>query len=94
VVAAVVAAVASPLRRRLRSRGHGIQRDPRKLRRREKINIINGVREITGQGLARSESHGRRARPKTIKESIEKKAAEDIKKKLEEAGAKVAVKPA
>jgi len=59
----------------------------------KKIGIIKVVREITGQGLAEAKATVEGA-PKNIKESVDKKVAEDIKKKLEEAGAKVAVKPA
>jgi large subunit ribosomal protein L7/L12 len=59
----------------------------------KKIGIIKVVRELTGQGLAEAKATVEGA-PKNIKEGIDKKTAEDIKKKLEEAGAKVAVKPA
>jgi len=59
----------------------------------KKIGIIKVVREITGQGLAEAKATDEGA-PKTIKENVDKKVAEDLKKKLEEAGAKVAVKPA
>ncbi len=59
----------------------------------KKIGIIKVVREITGQGLAEAKATVEGA-PKPIKESVDKKVAEDLKKKLEEAGAKVAVKPA
>lgn len=59
----------------------------------KKINVIKVVRELTGQGLAEAKATVEGA-PKPIKEGIDKKAAEDLKKKLEEAGAKVSVKPA
>jgi len=59
----------------------------------KKIGIIKVVREITGQGLAEAKATVEGA-PKTIKESVDKKTAEDLKKKIEEAGAKVSVKPA
>jgi large subunit ribosomal protein L7/L12 len=59
----------------------------------KKIGIIKVVRELTGQGLAEAKATVEGA-PKNIKEGVDKKTAEDIKKKLEEAGAKVAVKPA
>jgi large subunit ribosomal protein L7/L12 len=59
----------------------------------KKINVIKVVRELTGQGLAEAKATVEGA-PKTIKENVDKKTAEDLKKKLEEAGAKVAVKPA
>jgi len=59
----------------------------------KKINVIKIVRELTGQGLAEAKATVEGA-PKAIKEGIDKKAAEDLKKKLEEAGGKVSVKPA
>ena len=59
----------------------------------KKINVIKIVRELTGQGLAEAKATVEGA-PKAIKEGIDKKAAEDLKKKLEEAGGKVTVKPA
>lgn len=59
----------------------------------KKINVIKVVRELTGQGLAEAKATVEGA-PKNIKENVDKKTAEDLKKKLEEAGAKVAVKPA
>lgn len=59
----------------------------------KKIGIIKVVRELTGQGLAEAKATVEGA-PKNIKESVDKKVAEDTKKKLEEAGAKVSVKPA
>lgn len=59
----------------------------------KKIGIIKVVRELTGQGLAEAKATVEGA-PKNIKESVDKKVAEDVKKKLEEAGAKVTVKPA
>lgn len=58
----------------------------------KKINVIKVVRELTGQGLAEAKATVEGA-PKPIKEGIDKKAAEDLKKKLEDAGAKVSVKP-
>jgi large subunit ribosomal protein L7/L12 len=59
----------------------------------KKIGIIKVVREITGQGLAEAKATVEGA-PKPLKEGVDKKTAEDLKKKLEEAGAKVSVKPA
>jgi len=59
----------------------------------KKVGIIKVVRELTGQGLAEAKATVEGA-PKSIKENVDKKAAEDVKKKLEEAGAKVTVKPA
>jgi len=56
-----------------------------------KINVIKAVREITALGLKEAKDLVEGA-PKAIKESIGKEEAEDIKKKLEAAGAKVEVK--
>jgi large subunit ribosomal protein L7/L12 len=52
----------------------------------KKINVIKVVRELTGQGLGEAKATVEGA-PKAIKEGIDKKAAEELKKKLEEAGA-------
>lgn len=59
----------------------------------KKVGIIKVVRELTGQGLAEAKATVEGA-PKAIKENVDKKTAEEIKKKLEEAGAKVSIKPA
>src|SRR3954451_24419100 len=59
----------------------------------KKIGIIKVVRELTGQGLAEAKATVEGA-PKNIKENVDKKTAEDVKKKLEDAGGKVSVKPA
>ena len=56
-----------------------------------KINVIKVVREITGLGLKEAKDLVEAA-PKPIKEGVSKAEAEDFKKKLEEAGAKVALK--
>ena len=56
-----------------------------------KINVIKAVREITGQGLKDAKDLVDAA-PKVIKEKVAKAEAEEIKKKLEEAGAKVNLK--
>jgi large subunit ribosomal protein L7/L12 len=56
-----------------------------------KINVIKVVREITGLGLKDAKDLVDAA-PKTIKEKVSKADAEDIKKKLEDAGAKVEIK--
>ncbi len=56
-----------------------------------KINVIKAVREITALGLKEAKDLVEGA-PKAIKEGIGKEEAEDIKKKLEAAGAKVEVK--
>jgi large subunit ribosomal protein L7/L12 len=57
----------------------------------KKINVIKVVREITNLGLADAKNLVEGA-PKLIKEAVSKDEAEGIKKKLEEAGAKVTVK--
>jgi large subunit ribosomal protein L7/L12 len=56
-----------------------------------KINVIKVVREITGLGLKEAKDLVEGA-PKTLKEGVGKAEAEDFKKKLEEAGAKVELK--
>ncbi len=56
-----------------------------------KINVIKVVREITGLGLKEAKDLVEGA-PKTIKDGIAKADAEEIKKKLEDAGAKVELK--
>jgi large subunit ribosomal protein L7/L12 len=56
-----------------------------------KINVIKIVRELTGLGLKEAKDLVEGA-PKALKEGIGKDEANDIKKKLEEAGAKVEVK--
>ena len=57
----------------------------------KKINVIKAVREITSLGLADAKALVEAA-PKVLKEGVSKEEADDIKKKLEEAGAKVTVK--
>ena len=57
----------------------------------KKINVIKEVRAITGLGLGEAKALVEGA-PKTIKEGASKADAEDIKKKLEAAGAKVELK--
>ncbi len=57
----------------------------------EKIKVIKVVREITGLGLADAKAVVDGA-PKTLKEACGKDEAEEIKKKLEEVGAKVELK--
>lgn len=59
----------------------------------DKVKTIKVVREITGQGLGEAKATVEGA-PKTIKENVDKKTAEDVKKKIEETGAKVTIKPA
>ena len=56
-----------------------------------KIKVIKVVREITGQGLAEAKATVEGA-PKTLKEAVSKDEAEELKKKLEDAGAKVEIK--
>lgn len=56
-----------------------------------KINVIKEVRAITGLGLKEAKELVEGA-PKPVKEGVGKQEAEDIKKKLEAAGAKVEVK--
>ena len=56
-----------------------------------KINVIKEVRTITGLGLKEAKDLVDGA-PKTIKEGVAKAEAEEMKKKLEEAGAKVELK--
>ena len=57
----------------------------------EKIKVIKAVREITGLGLAEAKAMVEGA-PKTLKEAVSKDEAEELKKKLEEVGAKVELK--
>ncbi|MBQ8036212.1 MAG: 50S ribosomal protein L7/L12, partial [Proteobacteria bacterium] len=56
-----------------------------------KINVIKEIRAITGLGLKEAKELVDGA-PSTVKEGIEKAEAEDLKKKLEAAGAKVEIK--
>ncbi|MBL8791215.1 MAG: 50S ribosomal protein L7/L12 [Rhizobiales bacterium] len=57
----------------------------------KKIEVIKEVRAITGLGLKEAKDLVEGA-PKTVKEGVPKKDAEDMKKKLEAAGAKVELK--
>ncbi|RZF23298.1 50S ribosomal protein L7/L12 [Halobacteriovorax vibrionivorans] len=57
----------------------------------KKINVIKEVRGITGLGLKEAKEMVEGA-PKTVKEGATKEEAEEIKKKLEAAGAKVELK--
>jgi large subunit ribosomal protein L7/L12 len=57
----------------------------------KKINVIKEVRAITGLGLKEAKDLVEGA-PKTVKEGVAKAEAADLKKKLEEAGAKVELK--
>ena len=56
-----------------------------------KVKVIKVVREVTGLGLKEAKAVVDGA-PKAIKEAVSKEEAEDIKKQLEEVGAKVTVK--
>ena len=56
-----------------------------------KINVIKVVREVTGLGLKEAKDLVDAA-PKAVKENIAKAEAEELKKKLEEAGGKVVLK--
>ncbi|RDU73932.1 50S ribosomal protein L7/L12 [Helicobacter anseris] len=56
-----------------------------------KINVIKVVREITGLGLKEAKE-ATEATPSVLKEGVSKEDAENFKKKLEEAGAKVEIK--
>ena len=56
-----------------------------------KINVIKEVRAITGPGLKEAKDLVEAA-PKAVKEGVTKAEAADLKKKLEDAGAKVDVK--
>ncbi len=56
-----------------------------------KINVIKEVRAITGLGLKEAKDLVEAA-PKTLKSDVAKAEAEDMKKKLEAAGAKVELK--
>ena len=57
----------------------------------EKVKVIKVVREITGLGLKEAKDLVDSA-PKNVKEAVSKEEAEEIKKKLEEVGAKVTLK--
>ena len=57
----------------------------------KKIEVIKEVRAITGLGLKEAKDLVEAA-PKTVKEGVNKKDAEDMKKKLEAVGAKVELK--
>jgi large subunit ribosomal protein L7/L12 len=57
----------------------------------QKISVIKVVKEITGQGLKEAKDLVDGA-PKVIKEGVKKEEAEEMKKKLEEAGATVELK--
>ena len=56
-----------------------------------KMGVVKAVKEITGLGLKESKEIVDNA-PKAVKEAVSKEQAEEIKKKLEDAGAKVEIK--
>ena len=56
-----------------------------------KVSVIKAVREITGLGLKEAKDLVDGA-PKPVKEGVDKAAADEAKKKLEDAGAKVEIK--
>ncbi len=57
----------------------------------KKIQVIKEVRAVTSLGLKEAKDLVEAA-PKTVKEGVKKEEAEEIKKKLEEAGAQVEIK--
>src|ERR1700734_2343338 len=57
----------------------------------KKINVIKEIRTITGLGLKEAKDLVEGA-PKTLKEAVSKAEADEMKKKLEDAGAKVELK--
>jgi large subunit ribosomal protein L7/L12 len=57
----------------------------------KKINVIKEVRSITGLGLKEAKEAVESA-PKAIREGVSKEEAEEVKKKLEEAGASAEIK--
>ena len=57
----------------------------------EKIKVIKVVREFTTLGLKEAKDLVESA-PKPVKEAVSKETAEEVKKKLEEVGAKVEIK--
>jgi large subunit ribosomal protein L7/L12 len=59
----------------------------------KKIQVIKALREITSLGLKEAKEVVESA-PKAVKEGVSKEEAEEAKKKLEDAGGKVEVKPA
>ena len=56
-----------------------------------KMGVVKAVKEITGLGLKEAKEIVDNA-PKAVKEAVSKEQAEEIKKKLEDAGAKVEIK--
>jgi large subunit ribosomal protein L7/L12 len=58
----------------------------------DKIKVIKVVREFTSMGLKEAKEFVEGTLPASIKDDVSKQEAEDIKKKFEEAGAKVVIK--
>ena len=56
-----------------------------------KLKVIKAVKEITGLGLGEAKTLVTEA-PKMVKTGVSKEEAEDLKKQLEEAGAKITIK--
>ena len=56
-----------------------------------KISVIKSIRSVINLGLKEAKDFVENA-PKIIKEGVDKKESEEIKKKLEEVGAKVSIK--
>ncbi len=59
----------------------------------KKIQVIKALRELTSLGLKEAKEVVESA-PKAIKEAVSKEEAEEVKKKLEDAGGTVEIKPA
>ena len=57
----------------------------------KKINVIKAIREITSLGLKEAKELVESA-PKVVKEGVSKQEAEEVQKKLEDAGAKIELK--
>lgn len=57
----------------------------------QKLNVVKVVKDLTGLGLKEAKELVDGA-PKAVKEKVDKATAEDLKKKLEEAGAEIEVK--
>ncbi|HWB63516.1 MAG TPA: 50S ribosomal protein L7/L12 [Chitinophagales bacterium] len=57
----------------------------------QKLNVVKIVKDLTGLGLKEAKDLVDGA-PKTVKEKLDKASAEDMKKKLEEAGAEIEIK--
>ena len=83
---------AAPLRRRLlRPRRRPSSRSSSPASGDKKVQVIKVVREVTNLGLAEAKKLVEEA-PKAVKDGVSKAEADDMKKKLEEAGAQVTLK--